>query len=176
MEQQTDNAAKQCLSTNLSRPCGETSRFLQSQPLAERIEALVDRLRVYCDQARLEAERARVDRKFLVEFMLNVQDLLIEFAKTADWMKFKRQIQILRNREGARASVDNWFWRPEKGLELKEQLARRAAYLKAQNYSLDQQWDLLVDFVAGWTGAENGAIDEALLRQVLKEAHNVGPS
>jgi hypothetical protein len=60
--------------------------------VSHRIETLGDRMRVYCDQAHLEAERARVDRKFLMEFMLNVQDLLIEFSKTADWMKFKRQI------------------------------------------------------------------------------------
>jgi hypothetical protein len=182
MGEQTDNAVKTTpeppslqapevhpLSPALRHPAGVPDWAL---PIDERIEVLVDRLRVYCAQAHLEAERARADRKFMVDFMLGVHDLLVEFARTSDWMKFKRDIQILKNREGARASVDNWFWRPEKELDLREQLMRRAAYLKAQNYPIDRQWDLLVDYVSGWTGSE---LDEALLRQVLKEVHHVGP-
>ncbi len=139
------------------------------EKILERTEDRVDMMRVYCDQAKLDAMNARVQRTFVVDFINSMADLMVTHGKAFDWQQLKRQVQILKNREGVRLSIDNWFWRPEPDISLREQLLRRAKYLKSQNYSIDQQWDLLVEYVAAWTKED---VDESLIKIAMSGAHN----
>lgn len=131
---------------------------------------LVQRAQVYADQTRLDAEQARIDRKFIIDFIMSVQDCLISFARTYDYRKFEHGIEQLKAKEGVRLTIDNWFWRPEPEISLREQLSRRGKYLKAGQYSIDQQWDLLVEFVSAWTKED---LDEGMIREIISEVHDV---
>jgi hypothetical protein len=133
-----------------------------------RLEELVDRISAFSDQCRLDAANARNDRKFIIDFMLAIQGPFIEFVETRNSAAFKSDLKKLADKQTIRSSVDYWFWRPETSMEFRNQLRKRANYLKTSNYTLDQAWDLLVDYVAGWTGRE---LDEALLKSVLAGAY-----
>ena len=133
-----------------------------------RIEELVDRLSAFSDQCRLDAANARNERKFLMDFMLQALELANNLHNHD--AALVARLKALGRKTELRASVDAWFWRPEisQGMTFRNQLRKRAGYLKVTQYKLDDAWDLLCDFVCGRTIEE---LDEDLLKAVFAEAY-----
>ena len=136
-----------------------------------RLEELVDRISAFSDQCRLDAANARNERKFLMDFMAGALDVANDLHNHD--AALVARLKALGRKTELRASVDAWFWRPEisQGMTFRNQLRKRAGYLRATGYTIDQAWDLLVDFVAGWTLEP---LDEPLLKSVLAEAYKNG--
>ena len=145
----------------------ETDTATPISDLVGTIMALMDNLNQTVEHLMLLSENMRTTFQWQRQFFLDMGALLQEESET-----LKARFRALGERERIRASVDAWFWRPEHahGMTHKNQLRKRAAYLKATNYTFDQAWDLLCDFVAGWSREE---IDKHLLAAVLSEHYSV---
>jgi hypothetical protein len=143
---------------------------LTSEPLTESIERLsgiVETIAAFSAQCQADAANARTERKFLMDFMAGALELANDLQNHDSALVAR--LKFLGKKTELRASVDYWFWRPEtNGMTHRNQLRKRAGYLKATGFTVDQAWDLLSDFVAGWTIEE---IDEILLKSVLAEAY-----
>ena len=137
--------------------------FERLRGIVERCETLCDTMRVYCDQARADANRARVERKFTVDSITSALEIANDLGLQSGTLKAR--IKAMGEKETLRAGLDNWFWRPEPDTVLEFQLKKRLSYLYASQYNFDQAWDLLVEYIAGWTGA--ASVDEELLRKVF---------
>jgi hypothetical protein len=140
----------------------------------ERLEELLKEACAVLSEARFELVCCRAERKMMIEYLSSALKLSIDFAKTADHQKFELALKKLADREGVRRTVDNWFWRPEPNLDPRRQLLRRAKYLKAKRFVLDDAWDLLVDYIAGWSREPSKTINENLLKSILAEAYDAG--
>jgi hypothetical protein len=139
--------------------------------LIERLRGIADTIAAFSNQCQLDAANARIERKFLMDFMKDFLELANDL-QNHDAALVSR-LKSLSAKAELRASVDYWFWRPEvaQGMTFRNQLRKRANYLSATNYTLDQAWDLLCDFTAGCTIED---IDEPLLREVVAEAYVKG--
>lgn len=147
---------------------------LTSDPLTdtiERLSGIADTIAAFSAQCQADAANARIERKFLMDFMLVVLELANDLQNHD--ASLVARLKSLGKKTELRASVDYWFWRPEiaQGMTFRNQLRKRARYLKATGYTIDQAWDLLCDYIAGWTIEE---IDEPLLKSVLAEAYKYG--
>ena len=110
-------------------------------------------------EARFDLLEARRERKFIIDTILSVHDLAVRFARDADWKRHEKALAEIAAREGLRALMPPWFWRP--GPEkLTARVIVRAKWLRAENYTLDDAWDLLSDFLR----AEAESADKKLNR------------
>ena len=137
---------------------------LASTPITE----LVSLIMRISEATAADLAQIRGERKQMLEIMLNVEQITCDFANKYDKLRRDKAISKIIERETLRQGIDNWFWRPEPAMEFRNQLRKRAGYLKANQYTLDQAWVLLCDFVAGWTIED---IDEELLKTVLAERY-----
>ena len=135
--------------------------------ILDRMENRVETMSAYCDQMRLDAKNARIQHKLTVEFILSALEVASDLQNHDAGLTSR--IRALGKKAELRAGLDTWFWRPEtNGMEFRNMLRKRAAYLKASGYSIDQAWDLLVEFISGWSGQD---LDEELLKEVVAEKY-----
>ena len=135
--------------------------------LISRLSDIADTIAAFSNQCQADAANVRIERKFLMDFMVSALEVANDLQNHDAAMVAR--LKSLGKKTELRASVDYWFWRPEIGtLTHRNQLRKRANYLHATRYTIDQAWDLLCDFIAGWTLEE---IDEPLLKSVLAEAY-----
>lgn len=94
-------------------------------------------------------------------------DLYLEMTEEDERRKWLERIVVKAEREAARLKLDLWFWRPEEGTTLKQQLKRRVNHLSNLEYSVDDTWDLMTEYMQDHT---SGLVDLDLLRTVISEA------
>lgn len=112
----------------------------------------------------IQAERSAMQRLVLAytQVLKAFSDLYLELCGKTEERRFLERSMRRAEREAARLRLPLWFWRPEPGLELKAQLYRRAKYLIEQECSLDDQFDLLREFVDEWARPETPVTDEQI--------------
>jgi len=127
--------------------------------ILERMELLVDRMRVYSEQVRLDLRMAMHVRRQVVE-------LLSIWTDESD--KNQRIIAFERFKNRTEKEVGPWFWRRDRSKTLEIDLACRAKQLREMGYSVQWQWDLLVELMTDWEGES----DTVLLERIVREAHS----
>lgn len=117
-------------------------------------------------ELRVEIQSLRRFNDCLVETLKAYSDFYLELTdKTAD-RRFLERCILKAERMAARDRIPCWFWRPEPELTLKEQLVRRARYLRDEKYGLDDSWDVLQEYLSDWAKPEEEIPDERLSRLV----------
>lgn len=82
-------------------------------------------------------------------------DLYLELTEKSVERRFIEKTIRRVEREAARTRLPLWFWRPEPELDVEAQLARRARFLiEEAGLSVDDQWDLLREYVDDWAKAD----------------------
>ena len=115
-------------------------------------------------RAEVQSLRNLVDVQ--IEILKGFSDLYLELTDKAARWKFLERSILKAERTAARDRIPVWFWRPEPELTLKEQLVRRARWLRSEKYGLDDSWDLLKEFLADWAKPQEEISDERLSRLV----------
>lgn len=128
----------------------------------------------HSDQAEEWANLLKVQRRqigYLAQIIKAFSDLYLELTdKTAD-RQFLEGVALRAEREAARTRLPLWFWRPEIGVDLKEQLRRRVEYLISENYRADDVWDLCVEYTKDWARPADEEYS-ALLQGIIVEVRN----
>ena len=132
----------------------------RTEQILGRIELLVDRARVYGDQVRFDLRMAMHVRRQIV-------DLFDVWLTEADDGRRRVALELLKNR--AEKEIGPWFWRRDKDIDVEDSLRSRARQLRDMGtYSMQWQWDLLVELMTDWTGEA----DTGLLERIIQEAHS----
>ncbi|HOI95026.1 MAG TPA: hypothetical protein PK250_10005 [Syntrophobacter fumaroxidans] len=97
-------------------------------------------------------------------------DLYLELTdRAADRRHLDRAI-LKAEREAARLRLPLWFWRPEPGLTLTQQVERRVKLLKEDRKSLDDAWDLCLEFQQD---CAHECLPEEAYRQIIRAIYGV---
>lgn len=111
-------------------------------------------------KAEVQSLRNLVDVQ--IQILKAFGDLYLELTDKTAERRFVEHSILRAEREAARTRVPLWFWRPEPELTLKEQLVRRARFLRDEGYGLDDAWDLIREYLSDWVKSEEEIPDERL--------------
>ena len=129
----------------------------------------------HADQAEEWANLLKVQRRqigYLAQIIKGFSDLYLELTdKTAD-RQFLERIALRAEREAARTRLPLWFWRPEIGVDFREQMKRRVEYLVEEKYVADDVWDLCAEYVKDWAPPAERGEYPALLQGIIAEVRH----
>ena len=121
------------------------------------------------EEIRKEREAFRQEREFYRANNELLAEMLYEVLGESKYRYWLDRMNLKNHRLAARQNLPLWFWRPEKDLEIKRMLLRRAKFLMHEKkFKLDDVWDLLKEFIDEHAGV---TIDDELLKKIIKYAN-----
>lgn len=97
-------------------------------------------------------------------------DLFTELTDEVNRRKWLQKSILKAEREATRLRLPLWFWRSEPGLTLVEQVTKRAKLLREDRKSIDDAWDLCLEFQQDCV---RECLPESEYRQIIRSVYEV---
>lgn len=124
------------------------------------LQIAVGDLRELVTRAKLEL---RHSARTLVGLTAHLQEVLKDLLENNTSLESSNRTLRRLERQSTHNQLPLWFWRPEGGLDLKQQILRRARYLIHEaKTGVDDTWDLLREFCDEWAQPAKPVKDDQL--------------